>query len=157
MKIKGINVFKELLGVVGMLRDPHAIQNIYRIEDGLLDAGISGRMLEHLREQPAVRKMMADRYLRREVPDMDELRALSDGTLGREYVHHLEDYGFNPGYYQELEATDDLTYAIARIRETHDIWHVVLGFHPTPIGEIGQKAFELTQLHRPMARGEHPS
>lgn len=151
MHVRGIDVVKELVGMVGLLRNPHAIQNIYRIEDGLLHAGVSARMLEHLRQDPDVRRMLQERYLRGKTPNLDELRTLPAGTLGREYVRHIEDYGFNPGYYQPLKPVDDLTYALARVRETHDIWHVVLGFYPTPIGEIGLKAFELTQLQRPMA------
>lgn len=151
MRVRGIRLFKELLGMAGLLWDPHAIQNIYRIEDGLLNADVSRGVLSRLQADPGVASIVAGRYLRGEVPDLDALRELPDGTLGREYVRHIEDYGFNPGYYQTLPVVDDVTYALARVRETHDIWHVVLGFHPTPIGEIGLKAFELTQLSRPMA------
>ena len=38
-----------------------------------------------------------------------------------------------------------------RIRQTHDIWHVVTGFDTHPLGEIAIKAVELAQTHRPMA------
>ncbi len=146
-----IHFYKEVMGVLGMLRDPHAIQNIYRIEDGLLDAPASQWMLRHLRDQPGVADALQRRHLRNETPDLATLRELPVGSLGYEYAKHIDDYGFNAAYYQPLPVRDDLTYAVARIRETHDFWHVLTGFHPTPIGEIGLKAFELAQLHRPMA------
>lgn len=151
VKRHGVRLFMELRGIAGMFWNPHAIQNIYRIEDGLLGSKVTAMMLDHLRNDPVVAQFISRRYLRGQVPPLAELRRLPDGTLGREYVRLIDDYGFNPGYYQELRVTNDVTYALARVRETHDIWHVVLGFYPTPIGEIGLKAFELAQLRRPIA------
>jgi len=150
--LAGVQPFKEMLGMVGMLWDPHAIQNIYRIEDGLYESRVTCNMLEHIKQDPAVVTMIEQRYLRGEPYDMDALRGYPDGTLGRELVRHIEYYGFNPSYYQiRRDDGSELTYAINRVRETHDIWHVVLGFSPTPVGEAAQKAFELAQLRRPMA------
>ena len=38
-----------------------------------------------------------------------------------------------------------------RLRQTHDIWHVVTGFDTDPASELGIKAVELAQTRRPMA------
>jgi len=146
-----IQIAKEILGVLGMLKNPHAIQNIYRIEDGLLRAAATKHMIRHLKQDPNTAKMIERRHLRNAPPEINHLRHLPRGTLGQAYADHIDTHGFNPAYYQPLPVTDDTTYALARVRETHDIWHVLTGFHPTPIGEIGLKAFELAQLHRPMS------
>lgn len=137
--------------MVGLLRDPHAIQNIYRIEDGILGIDATRLMSERLLRDPDIAALARERYLRGQAPDIDALRALPEGSFGREFARFIDDHGLDPAYYQPLPVENDLTYLLARVRETHDIWHVVLGFHPTPIGELGVKAFELAQLHRPMA------
>lgn len=38
-----------------------------------------------------------------------------------------------------------------RLRQTHDIWHLITRFNTDVAGELGLKAFELAQTHRPMA------
>ncbi len=38
-----------------------------------------------------------------------------------------------------------------RVRQTHDIWHILGGFSTDPIGELSLKAFELAQIRRPIA------
>jgi ubiquinone biosynthesis protein COQ4 len=38
-----------------------------------------------------------------------------------------------------------------RLRQTHDIWHVITGFDINVPDEIGLKAFELAQTRRPVA------
>ncbi|MEM8494176.1 MAG: Coq4 family protein [Planctomycetota bacterium] len=151
LRLWDVHLIEELRGVVGLLRDPHDIQNIYKIEDGLLDTPSTCLAANFVRDQPGCAVMIEQRYLRNAPYDMDALRSLPDGTLGREFARHLDEYDFDPQYYRVNEVTDDATYILARIRETHDIWHVVTGFYPTPIGEIGIKAVELAQVRRPMA------
>jgi ubiquinone biosynthesis protein COQ4 len=46
---------------------------------------------------------------------------------------------------------DDTSYLLLRLRQTHDLWHVVTGFATTVPGELGLKAFELAQTRRTMA------
>ena len=151
LKLWDVHLIEELRGVVGLLRDPHAIQNIYKIEDALLEAPSTQFSAKFVAQQPGVSEMIAQRYLRNEPYDMDMLRSLPDGTLGQALATHIDKYEFDPNYYRIREVNDDATYCLMRTRETHDIWHVVTGFYPTPLGEIGIKAVELAQLRRPMA------
>ncbi|MEM8782144.1 MAG: Coq4 family protein [Planctomycetota bacterium] len=151
LRLWDVHLIEELRGVVGLLRDPHDIQNIYKIEDGLLETPSTCLAADFVRQQPGCAEIIEERYLRNAAYDMDMMRQLPEGTLGREFAHHLDLYDFDPQYYQVNEVKDDATYVLARIRETHDIWHVVTGFYPTPIGEIGIKAVELAQVRRPMA------
>lgn len=128
-----------------------AIPAIYRVEDALLEGRASAWMLKNLKADPRLARAIADRHLRGCPPDVDELRTYPEGSLAREVARYLDQNALDPEYYEPIEVVDDLTYVLARIRETHDIWHVVLGFHPTFVGEAGQKAFEMAQLNRPMA------
>ncbi|MEL7237525.1 MAG: Coq4 family protein [Planctomycetota bacterium] len=152
--LPGVDAFKEMLGIAGMLKDPHAIQNIYRIEDGMLGNDATRTMIQHLRADETLAKVVEEGYVRGVPVDIEPLRHMPKGTLGREFARHIDDYNFDIDYYQQIptgQANPDVQAVLNRVRETHDIWHVVLGFHPTPVGELGLKAFELAQLRRPMA------
>ena len=151
LRLWDVHLIEELRGVVGMLRDPHDIQNIYKIEDGLLDAPATRFSAAFAAQQPGVAEMIERRYLRGEPYDLDALRAKAPGTLGHAFADHIDAYGFDANYYRVRPVTDDASYVLMRTRETHDLWHIITGFYPTPIGEIGIKAVELAQLRRPMA------
>ncbi|MCB9840470.1 MAG: hypothetical protein H6809_02315 [Phycisphaeraceae bacterium] len=143
--------YRELLGVAGLMDASSAIPAIYRVEDALADGRASAWMLRRLREHPPTAAMIRERYLRAEPVPLDRLRTLDEGTLGRAIARHVEDNGLVAEYYEAVEVRDDLTYVLARVRECHDVWHAVLGFAPTFVGETGQKAFEMAQLNRPIA------
>lgn len=78
--------------------------------------------------------------------DMDELRALPEGTVGRAYARHLDDNGLQPL---------DISPAIKRrfaddpyplwYTTTHDLLHTLTGFPTTPAGEMGLFAFMIGQ------------
>jgi ubiquinone biosynthesis protein COQ4 len=78
--------------------------------------------------------------------DLARLRALPDGTLGREYARFLDDNGITP-----LDPTPELRAAYAdnpfalRYTLTHDLHHVLTGFDAGLAGEIGVAAFTVGQ------------
>ncbi|MEO0512646.1 MAG: Coq4 family protein [Planctomycetota bacterium] len=139
-----------LRGAMGMIRNPENTQSVFDIEDGLRDSESTREALRYTARDPAVQEMIRERFLR-PVPDTDRLKQLDKGTLGREYVDHLDAMGFDPDYYRKIDVNDDVDYILMRLRQTHDIWHVVTGFSTSPLGEICVKAVELAQTHRPMA------
>jgi len=78
--------------------------------------------------------------------DMSALRALPDGTVGREYARHLDDKGLEPLVVSPAmkERFADKPYPL-RYTSTHDLFHVLTGFSTTPAGEIGLLAFMIAQ------------
>lgn len=78
--------------------------------------------------------------------DMNELRKLPAGTLGREYARLLDDRGLQP-----LDVSAPLREKFAsnpyplRYTTTHDLFHVLTGFQTTPAGELGLFAFMIAQ------------
>jgi ubiquinone biosynthesis protein COQ4 len=85
--------------------------------------------------------------------DFDALERLPDGTLGREYARFLRDNGITP---EPFEVTPDVgddraAYIITRLRQTHDLWHVVTGYTPDVSGEVLLQAFTYAQLGIPSA------
>lgn len=145
-----IRWFTTLKGVLGMLRNPEHTESVFDIEDGLRDGEAYRRALTFLRSQPDVAAMIRARWLA-PPPDLPALRRLPDGTLGRAFAGHIDDHGFDPDYYRKLEVRSDLDYVLLRLRQTHDLWHVVTGLDTSRTGELALKAFELGQTRRPMA------
>ena len=137
-------------GAVGMMLNPEGTQSVFDLEDGLVKSKSTDELLRFTRKDPCVRGMIEERYLQ-DVPNTKELSKLPKDTLGYRYCNHLNSEGFDPDYYRKIDVQNDTDYVMMRIRQTHDIWHVITGFDTHPLGEIALKAVELAQTHRPMA------
>lgn len=93
-----------------------------------------GRML---REQPAIDSKHVD---------FDALRQLPGGTLGREYVRFLDDHGLDPDLFQKPPGVPEIpAYVSQRLRQLHDVWHVLTGIAPDVPGELELQAFTFAQ------------
>jgi ubiquinone biosynthesis protein COQ4 len=145
-----VHYLRTLKGVVGMLRDPHHTESVFDIEDGLKDIKAYELAIEHLKALPEVAAILRERYLTGLV-DVEALSKLPEGTLGWTFARHILDHGFDPDYFRKLHVKNDVDYVMLRMRQTHDIWHVVTGIGTDPIGELAVKAFELSQTRRPLA------
>lgn len=106
-----------------------------------------GRQL--LAERPRLLPVLADRAL---------LESMPRGSLAHAYLAFLEREGITPeglvqasldGRSRELEPDSDLTFITERIRDTHDLWHTVTGYHGDVIGEAALLSFNVAQLHNP--------
>lgn len=86
--------------------------------------------------------------------DRESLRALPDGTLGREYARFLDREGISAEGLVEA-SNDDQDDAIflddrarvlsMRLRDIHDLWHVVTGYQRDLFGEHALLAFSYAQ------------
>ncbi|MEM0982415.1 MAG: Coq4 family protein [Planctomycetota bacterium] len=137
-------------GGLGLMANPEHTASVFDMEDGLRGSGAEEQFFEFTSQDPAVQEIIKERYLQ-SVPDTERLADLPEGSLGKTYVTHLSTMGFDPDYYRKIDVRTDVDYVLMRIRQTHDIWHVVTGFDTHPLGEICVKACELAQTHRPMA------
>ena len=95
-------------------------------------------------------EIFASRYVA-QPPNVEQLLQLSEDSLGHAYATYLKTSGFEADFYRPLEVEDDVTYFLLRMRQTHDIWHLVAGFSTDVPGELGLKAFELAQTRRPLS------
>ena len=145
-----VHLLRTLKGVVGMLRDPHHTESVFDIEDGLRDIEASELFARHARSLSGVADLMDERYLA-PATNVDALHQLPDGSLGKTYAEHITSHGFDADYFRKRPVETDVDYVQMRMRQTHDIWHVMTGFGVGSLGELGLKAFELAQTRRPMS------
>lgn len=79
--------------------------------------------------------------------DIHALRALPDGTFGREYARHMDENRLDP-FTLSPTLSDEIcrrhTY-IVRQTVTHDMAHLLLGFDTSHAGEMGVYAFTVAQ------------
>lgn len=79
--------------------------------------------------------------------DLEDLRAQPQGSFGRAYADFLDAHELSPFVLTEAvsqEVRDRNAYGI-RYSTTHDMFHVLLGFGPDWVGEMGVLAFTCGQ------------
>jgi len=84
--------------------------------------------------------------------DLDALGALPEGTLGHAYATFLRSRGLTPQTFDGPPPgiTDPRqSYMIQRMRQTHDLWHVVTACDTDPAGEVALQAFTYAQVGAP--------
>ena len=142
------------LAVVRVMGDSTKTHEIHRVEE------ITGRpryrtLLREMADTPEGRRLLAERpELSSDHIDYDELRRLPATTLGGAYARHLDDNGLSADY--QAAATrhvDDpaMAYLMRRFRQTHDVWHALLGIGTTGHEEVLIHWFSYGQLQLPVS------
>jgi ubiquinone biosynthesis protein COQ4 len=110
------------------------------------------RMAERLQADPAGRRLLAERpQLDSKHVDFQSLAALPEGTLGRAFALFLGQYGITPDSFRPPAAYfgDAAGYVTRRLRQTHDLWHLLTGYAPDTCGEFMLSAFIFAQVGAP--------
>ena len=84
--------------------------------------------------------------------DLDSLRALPEGALGREFARFIDDQSISlEGLAQGTPYTegDEESYLMRRIRQCHDLWHVLLGVGTQGHEEVLIHCFSVAQTGFP--------
>jgi ubiquinone biosynthesis protein COQ4 len=156
MSARGLikDTYRVGLAVVRVLGDSTRTHEIHRVEE------ITGRpryrhLLRELAETPDGRRLLAERpELSSERVDYGHLRRLPATTLGGAYARHLDDNGITADY--QAAATrhiddPDMAYLMRRFRQTHDVWHALLGIGITGHEEVLIHWFSYGQLRLPVS------
>jgi ubiquinone biosynthesis protein COQ4 len=140
--------------IVRVLGDSTKTHEIHRVEE------ITGRprfraLLAEMEQTPEGRRLMAERpELSSDHIDYDRLRALPETTFGGAYARHLDNNGITADY--QAAATrhvddPDIAYLMRRFRQTHDVWHALLGLGITGHEEVIIHWFSYGQLRLPVS------
>ena len=140
--------------VVRVLADSTKTHEIHRVEE------ITGRprfrrIQAELESTPEGRRLLDERpELSSEHVDYDYLRSLPATSCGGAYARHLDNNGITADY--QAAATrhvddPDMAYLMRRFRQTHDVWHALLGIGITGHEEVLIHWFSWGQLRLPVS------
>jgi ubiquinone biosynthesis protein Coq4 len=127
-------------------QDPNRLGEVFAIADGGSKPQILAETAAFVSRDPQGARALREGTRVGEI-DLVALKALPEGTLGRVFAEHMLENNLDPRSIPVPSHTaGDVRYVKTHLRETHDIWHVVTGFHTDVAGEIGLQAFYLAQL-----------
>mgnify|MGYP006273757195 CR=1 FL=1 len=138
-------------GLAEFLKHPGSLDSVFKVAGSLKDSALSAQMFRHLLANPAMAQLVEQNW--RPAPiDLDALERLPEGSLGHVYAHQLRSQGLSPdSLIDPAPITSPQDYVVHRLRETHDIVHVLTGFGIDGPGELGLQAFNLAQNRSPLA------
>ena len=128
--------------------DPDATEYVFDIIDALQGPNLKW-MRARLRRSEVGRRLLETRpSLLPLLSDREALGALPDGSLGRAYLEFVESEGITAdGLVEASEIVDeselDAEYGWIKewLRDSHDLWHTVLGYQGDLVGEAALLAF----------------
>ncbi|WAS90882.1 Coq4 family protein [Nannocystis punicea] len=143
--------------IVGLIRFASTYVRLVR-DTNRLDLVFA--LADSVDESPALQRMLArpevKAYLARPLPPLqlklEDLRALPEGSLGREFARFLDQRELDPAgvYHSALDTPGDAMQMKRHLERSHDLWHTVLGFDTDVAGELGLQAFYIAQLQSPL-------
>lgn len=73
------------------------------------------------------------------------------GSLGAQLREHLASNSLELQFYPEAGTDSFESYVVMRVRQVHDLWHVLLKFDTSVPGEAGLQAFTAAQMKSPFS------
>lgn len=140
-----------------LIRDPDDTAQVFRIISAV-SGGARARMLRRMESTRVGQRVLREqRPLAPLLLDRARLRQLPEGSLGNEYLAFCERHGITAdgliaaseqGNLDD-ELTSDERVMRARMRDAHDLWHVVTGYQTDLVGEASVLAFTVAQTRNP--------
>jgi ubiquinone biosynthesis protein COQ4 len=141
-----------------LLANPDETALVFRIIRAL-SGGSFERLFQRVLADPMGARVLNERRnLLPLLQDRDGLRSLPAGTLGREYARFLDNEGISAeGLVEASEGEEDDSVFLddrarvlsMRLRDMHDLWHVVTGYQRDLFGEGALLAFSYAQTRNP--------
>ena len=139
-----------------LMRNPDETKHVFELIDALA-GGAGERLFQRFRRSESGARILAERRsLLSVLADREALLALPAGSLGRSYAEFMGreqisadglvqasiDGGRGP---DQLKRGADRQLVGSRMRDQHDLWHVVTGYGRDLIGEAALLAFTYAQ------------
>ncbi|QNJ21121.1 plastoquinone biosynthesis coenzyme/ Coq4 family protein [Synechococcus sp. A18-25c] len=140
-----------LASLATFLKNPGSLDSVFAVANSVKDSPLAEQMKRHLLIHPQFSALVKEGW-RPKAIDLTELQKLPDGTLGRCYADQLISQGITPNaLIDPSPVSNDAEYITHRLRETHDIIHVLTGFGIDGDSELGLQGFNLAQTRSPLA------
>jgi ubiquinone biosynthesis protein COQ4 len=138
-----------------VLQKPEDTEQVFRLVDAMT-GGTRASFRARFERSRAGARLLADQPdILAILGDPARLEALPAGSLGRAYLQFVRRDGLTPdGLVAASQAGGRVRdgvdgYIQRRMRDTHDLWHTVLGYGPDLIGEGAVLAFTYAQTRNP--------
>lgn len=146
-------------GLYHFVRHPTSRETFTALSEALVDFRANRDAVDHMMCDPEVAALCRERYVGRPYT-VEDLLAYPRGSLGFELGKAMKSQGYDPHFYRDFYGSDvpsfasDEEYLRFRVRQLHDIVHVLTGFDMTEFpGELGMQAFNAAQTRRPFSVG----
>lgn len=142
-----------IYAIIRLLLKPKDVSPIFRIKEFLNHKSFE-YALSQAKANNKIKELMKQRYLAKEAYNLDVLIKLPEESLGYVFAKHMKHFKLDVVFYpDDIKDTDknEVSWIRQRSRETHDIWHCVLGYKPDHLGEMKISAFYLQQMNSPMS------
>jgi ubiquinone biosynthesis protein COQ4 len=138
---------------VRLLLNPRDTQQVFLLA-AAVDRATLLRNYQRMQSSPAGRALLKKRpAIDRSSVDYEALRALPEDTLGGSYARMLVRENLDPDLFQAPPGLpEELAFVAKRIRQTHDLWHVLTGLGTDIASEVALQAFTEEQIHSTTAR-----
>lgn len=147
------NTLRSLWAIYRLAKNPQATKYVFMIGDSQDNICENERRRGGFSDpfrNPALEAMWQAGF---RVPayDLDELGKLPADSLGGAYARHMKANGLRPDYYREMTPRTRMQFLRQRMRQTHDIWHVLTGWGTDEFEEVGIQGFTAGQYMSSMA------
>jgi ubiquinone biosynthesis protein Coq4 len=143
---------RALRALARVMKNPEETDQVL-VFSTLANAGQYGERLHRFFDDPRGQRLYRERRaIDSHTIDLDAFAALPAGTLGHAYAMFMRSHGLTPDVFDGRPADvrdDRAAYLIQRMRQTHDLWHVVTNAETDPAGEVALQAFTYAQMHAP--------
>jgi ubiquinone biosynthesis protein Coq4 len=144
-------------GAVAFVREPTSRATFTALSEALVVFRSNREAVDFMLSDPRVAALCRERYVGRPSTPA-ELVKFPPGSLGHELGVAMIRHDYDPDFYKEFYGPgphvfdSDEAYLRFRVRQMHDIVHVLTGFDMTEFpGELGMQAFNAAQTRRPFS------
>ena len=142
---------KMLASLATFLKNPGSLDSVFAVANSVKSSPLAEQMMRHLLEHPRFSELVKEGWRPPSI-DLLALKTLPEGTLGRCYADQLISQGITPEtLIDPSPVASDTDYITHRLKETHDIIHVLTGFGIDGDSELGLQGFNLAQTRSPLA------
>jgi ubiquinone biosynthesis protein COQ4 len=152
-EIKGVKPLQAWRSVRALIANPDSTGEVFKIIEALKGTSLA-HAVERLRAIPAGRELLHDKPdILPLLSDREALRAMPEGSVGRAYLKFVESQDLSAdGLVEASEEAPrgrsksaDENWLGARLRDIHDLQHVMCGYGRDQLGELCLLSFMVTQ------------
>ena len=150
---KGVKPLQALRSVRALIANPDDTGEVFKIIQALKGGSLS-RAVERLRSTPEGRELLRTKPdILSVLNDREALRAMPEGSVGRAYLRFVESQSLSAdGLVAASEEaprgeglSPDESWLGNRLRDIHDLQHVMCGYGRDQLGELCLLSFMVTQ------------